>query len=399
MAKKKNESFNGYEYFRIRKKIGVKWDPKKEIFVDDIRTFRGPSKKDAEAKYQAFLDARAKGLASENQHFAWYAEKFIETVFLQDTKLAVGTKELYLNAWNSHIRPSALYGMKLSEIQSIDIQTLYNALDCSPSALTNCHKLMRRFFKYLDREGICRDLTTSLVLPAKNSAETPQTAADAGKISEVEVWSDTELKAILGGFDKAQRGFRLRFFIFLALNTGLRISEILALTYDDLQNGEVSVYKQAHTVAKFEGAATSSHRIEVTPCKSTYSVRTIPLTADVMKELEIHKAWQRLDMMKNGYRTNYVFTTSSGALYDRQGVSASLDRYYKRIGVPARGPHTYRRTFGTNLSHAGVPIEVTSKLMGHSSIDITYKYYIGIEAEQKRNSITLMSQFLSQHTS
>ncbi|MBR1990605.1 MAG: site-specific integrase, partial [Firmicutes bacterium] len=107
-------------------------------------------------------------------------------------------------------------------------------------------------------------------------------------------------------------------------------------------------------------------------------------------------AWQRQDMMLNGYRTDYVFTTSSGSLYDRQGVTAALERYYKRIGVPARGVHTYRRTFGTNLSKAGVPIEVASKMLGHSSIDITYKYYIGIEAEQKRSGIEKLALYLDQ---
>ena len=395
MANKKNETVNGYEYYRLRRKVGVKWDEKKGVFVDDIRTFRGKNKKEAEDKLQAFLDARKKGISTETQYFGILAEKYIESVFLQDGKLATGTKELYLNAWNAHIKPSNLYGIKLQELQSVDIQAVYNALDCSRSALANCHKLMRRFFKYLEREGYCRDLTSSLILPEKKPTAGPQETLTAVLSNEIEIWTDTEIKTILANFDKAQRGFRLRFFIVLALNTGLRISEILALTYDDLTNGEVNVNKQAHTVAKFKGAATDSHRIEVTPCKSPCSNRTVPLTGDVLQELERHRAWQRIDMMKNGYRTNFVFTTASGALYDRQGVTAALSRYYKRIGVTPKGPHTYRRTFGTNLSRAHVPIEVTSKMMGHSSIDITYKYYIGIEAEQKRDSIEKMVQYLN----
>lgn len=396
MANKKNESVNGYEYYRLRRKVGVKWDAEKGVFVDDIRTFRGKTKKEAESKLQAFLDAKKRGISTDTQYFGVLAEKYIEAVFLQDAKLAIGTKELYLNAWNKYIKTSALYGMKLNDLQSIDIQSVYNSLSCSASALSNCHKLMRRFFKYLDCEGYCRDLTTSLTLPEKKPAEKPQNAPAATNPNEVEVWSNDELKLILGGFDKAQRGFRLRFFIHLALNTGLRVSELLALTYDDLKNGEVSVHKQAHSVAKFEGSSTVSHSIEVTDCKSDFSVRSVPLTDAVQKELKLHKAWQRQDMMLNGYRTDYVFTTSSGSLYDRQGVSAALERYYKRIGVPARGVHTYRRTFGTNLSKAGVPIEVASKMLGHSSIDITYKYYIGIEAEQKRSGIEKLALYLDQ---
>lgn len=393
MAKKTNNSFNGYNYYKIQKKVGIKWSETKGMYVDDIRTFRGKTKKEAEIKLQNFLDARSKGLSSSNQYFGIMADKYIESVFLQDVSLATGTKELYLSAWNKYIKGSSLYGMKLGDIQSIDIQSVYNSLDCSNSALKNCHKLMRKLYRYFDLEGYCRDLTSSLILPAKQKKD-PLNAQNNAQI-EVEVWSDEEVKAILNSFVKAQNGFRLRFFIILALNTGLRISELLALTYDDITGDEVRVMKQAHLVAGFNGSSVASHSIEVTHCKSPNSVRNIPLSDMVLKELQIHKAWHRKDMLKNGYRTQYLFTTSSGALYDRQNVSAALDRYYKRIGVPPKGVHTYRRTFGTNLCKAGVPIEVASKLLGHASIDVTYKYYISVENEQKKAGIEKLVSYMN----
>ena len=71
----------------------------------------------------------------------------------------------------------------------------------------------------------------------------------------------------------------------------------------------------------------------------------------------------------------------------KRNIIRSLKRLYKRIGVPCHKFHSFRHTFGTNLSRAGVPIEETAKLMGHSSIEITAKYYINIDAKRKREAL------------
>ena len=106
-----------------------------------------------------------------------------------------------------------------------------------------------------------------------------------------------------------------------------------------------------------------------------------------MAEVEKHKILQAAEMKKHGYTTNYLFTTSSGTFYDRRNVARSLARLYKRIGVDHHKFHAYRHTFGTNLSRAGVPIEETSKLMGHSDISMTAKYYVYVDAERRRAAV------------
>ena len=64
-----------------------------------------------------------------------------------------------------------------------------------------------------------------------------------------------------------------------------------------------------------------------------------------------------------------------------------MSRLYKRIGVEPHKFHAFRHTFGTNLSRASVPIEETSKLMGHSDISITAKYYVYVNAERRRAAV------------
>ena len=121
--------------------------------------------------------------------------------------------------------------------------------------------------------------------------------------------------------------------------------------------------------------------------KTTTAARTIPLNDIVLAEIEVHKQWQRKEMMEKGYRTEYLFTTSTGTFCDRRNVTRSLDRLYKRIGVSSLPFHVYRHTFGTNLCKNGVSIQTASKLLGHKDINMTAKYYIDVDLIEKQRAV------------
>lgn len=195
--------------------------------------------------------------------------------------------------------------------------------------------------------------------------------------------SDDELNRIVAGLT----GHRLRLLVILGIHTGCRISELLALSYSDISGNVLSVNKQLTRKLQIEPMETTS-TLEVTDRqKTTTAARTIPLNDTVLKELEVHKNWQRIEMMKNGYRTDYLFTTASGKFCDRHNVTRSLNRLYKRIGVPSKPFHVYRHTFGTNLCKNGVPIQTASKLLGHKDINMTAKYYVDVDMEEKQKAV------------
>lgn len=70
-----------------------------------------------------------------------------------------------------------------------------------------------------------------------------------------------------------------------------------------------------------------------------------------------------------------------------------LNKIYKKIGVPQHTFHSFRHTYGTNLSRAGVPIERTSKLMGQSSTEVTQKYYINVGQEEMQDAACKIVHF------
>ena len=122
-------------------------------------------------------------------------------------------------------------------------------------------------------------------------------------------------------------------------------------------------------------------------------MRSIPITEETYSALLEHKKWHQQEMLAKSYRTSQIFTTCKGNLYDPRSIRHTLDRIHGDAGVPKYGFHVYRHTFGTNLSRAGVPIERTSKLMGHSGVDVTSQYYINIGQEEKLDAVEKIVHF------
>ena len=317
------------------------------------------------------------------------ADGWIEEFFMHDSNKKDSTKATYLRYWNNHVKPSELYVTPLNEVTAKTIQSLYNRLfklykegdkkqGCPSSGIRKINNLMIPFFKYLASEGFSRDVTSALTVPEEKQQEAAE--------DRPEVWTDEELDIIFSNFDKAHENFRLRFLLVLARHTGCRIGELLAVTYDDFTEQGLRINKQlSETILEVKDKVVV--KPDITLPKSKKAVRTVPLNDTVKKELRIHKGWHLQEQMKNGYRTDYVFTTNSGGLYDKKNLRRACDRYYKAIGVPCKDFHVYRHTFGSNLCKKGVPIQVASELLGHEDINTTAKYYVNVSAEEKQAAV------------
>lgn len=266
--------------------------------------------------------------------------------------------------------------MEISQITALVLQNSINQMKQNGvpvSAIRIVVNLLRRFYKYLELNGITRNITGALIIPQDKSV-TPENK------SIKEIWSLKDLSTILTSFDKAPEGFRLRFLIVLASQTGARISELLAIEYDDidLESKTLTISKQ---IIQTEEGLTYG------PLKSNSSYRTLPLTDFVLQELEIHKAWH---LAEQGNVKN-VFTTKSGGFVDRHNAATACNRYYDIIGVERHGFHTYRRTFCTYLSDYGVPLETLASLAGHSTVAITAEYYVGVSDDRKAEAVKLLN--------
>lgn len=371
MAKKTNTVKNGKEYYRICRKVGKRLN-KDGVWVDHYKDFYGSCKSEAEEKYNAYMALSE----AENDHskkcLGEVIEEWINNIFV-NSDLAAGTIRKYTEAYNNNFKCCELAGKNLNSVTALMLQNWFNDSTACYSAKRSTLNLLRHFYKYAELNSICPDITKSVELSKPKQD-------DLSGFNNIDVWEIDELQKLFAALEN----HRLRFLIILAVNTGARFSELLALTYDDFNNGVMTINKQVDENGSEPG-------IELSRTKSVTSNRAIPLPDSIIAELKQHKKWHVAEMKKNGYKTNIVFTTNTGNYYYRRSILHALNRIYKKHNIKHHTFHAFRHTFGTNLSKLGVPIEETAALMGHADISITAKYYIEISANRKKSALEKMA--------
>ena len=376
MAKKTNCTINGKKYYKISRKVGMKLN-KNGIWVDDRKTFYGASKSEAEEKYDAYMKLISAGKEVSNKCLGELIDEWKDNVFVA-SELANGTKVKYIAAYENNFRKSRLAGMKATDVTPMNLQKFYNEMDVGYATKRALHNLLRKFYKYADLNGMCRDITGSVTVPGK-----PEKKDD---FSGITVWDDGSLKRLI----KALENDRLRLLVVLAVNTGARFAELLALTYDDIRGNMLYINKQ---LSEIKPLGQKEGTLHMEPTKSSSSNRIVPLSAPVLAEIEKHKEWQKQDMEKNGYETNYLFTTKNGTFYYKRNIRRSLLRTCNREGIDPQSFHSFRHTFGTNLSRSGVQIENTSKLLGHADVTTTARYYVDVDAQRNMDAVERIAEY------
>lgn len=352
---KTNTKINGNKYFRIRKAVD-----------GQMKSFYGRTKAEAEQKYVDYItnggiDVVVTASATNRAVFSEKARIYIAEVLRPSQKYATATKDRYSLAYKTHIQKTWLDRMRLGDIRASDVQRFYNELDVSKQTLATINKFMSGFVRWLVLNDYSGDFLRAVEIPLK-----PENKRHDGIL----VWEDEEIEKILDGVD----GHRLRFLVYILLYTGARISEAIAMKHKDIYDESVHIVRQCYCG-------------EFKPPKY-HSEREIPIHGELLKAYQKHIEWQREDMQKNHYKTDFLFTTSTGNIYDPVDIRRSLKRIYTAHGIPNKSPHTYRATFCTQLCRCGVPLEVASSLMGHKSIEVTSKHYTRIRGETKKSAMT-----------
>ena len=174
--------------------------------------------------------------------------------------------------------------------------------------------------------------------------------------------------------------------IYICLSTGIRIGEICALTWDDLdvENGIIHVRKTIQRIYIMEKSRKHTEVILDTP-KTKNSIREIPMTKDLLKMVRPVKK------VVNG--NFYVLTNEPQPTEPR-----TYRNYYKRLilslGLPSMKFHGLRHSFATRCIESKCDYKTVSVLLGHSNISTTLNLYVHPNMEQKKRCIDRMFRTL-----
>lgn len=177
-------------------------------------------------------------------------------------------------------------------------------------------------------------------------------------------------------------------FYALALQTGMRVGELLALTWDDIdfQNKTVSVNKTV--------ALSKDGKKKINTPKTKNSKRIIPLTSEAINILLDQKERDNHAKIININYKNYVFINKNGNISSKTSYNRILEIYCNKYNVEKFSMHTLRHTFATRCIEADMKPKYLQKILGHATLAITMDLYVHVSEEEKENEILKAQDYL-----
>ena len=169
--------------------------------------------------------------------------------------------------------------------------------------------------------------------------------------------------------------------IILCLYTGLRIGELLALTWNDIDFDKniLSVTKTYH-----DGNENGEHiRIIDTP-KTENSMRQIPLSKTLVKILK---------EIKKKSKCEFVIADGEKPVFIRS-YQRMFELFLKELKLPHKGFHSLRHTFATRALECGMDVKSLSEILGHKNAMITLNRYAHSLWEHKAEMMNKLSKML-----
>ncbi len=174
------------------------------------------------------------------------------------------------------------------------------------------------------------------------------------------------------------------FGILLALYSGLRIGELLALTWEDvdLQKGTLSVTKSCYD--KWE----DHHYIKaIDTTKTKSSERTIPLPRQIVTYMKV---------LKRQTNSHYVVIGKTAWGAQVRSYQRTFERLLKELHIRHKGFHALRHTFATRALEVGVDVKTLSEILGHQDPSITLRRYTHSLMEHKTEMMNKVGQLLGE---
>ena len=267
-------------------------------------------------------------------------DRFLDTLWLES-----GLSRNTLSAYRSDLEALAVW-LKGPPDKATRSQLQNYFASCvsqgaRPRSTARMLSSLRRFYRYLLREGLITDDPSALLESPKLGRPLPKSL------------TEEQVEKLLQAPDTATAlGLRDRAMLETLYATGLRVSELVALNMQqvDLQSGVVRV------VGKGD------------------KERLVPLGEEAIEWLQSYLGEARRGLL-HGHSSDALFPTARGAAMTRQAFWHNLKRYAQIAGIETHlSPHSLRHAFATHLLNHGADLRVVQMLLGHADLSTTQIY-------------------------
>jgi integrase len=273
-------------------------------------------------------------------------------------KIKVSTYALYRQNLDNHLIP-ALGHIQLHRLTTDQVQSL-------------CADKLRNGF----RSGTVRLMYRILHVALKDAVRKKRLALNVCDAVDLPRLMQHEIQPLT--MEQAQkllyaaRQSRLECLLTVAIVTGMRLGELLALRWSefDLTRGMLQV---RHTVNRIKGFG-----ITESEPKTESSKRSILLPPFVIDSLVQHRASQNEARIRAGAKwqeLDLVFPNTQGGYFRRPKLHTMYKNLLKEAGLPDIRFHDLRHCAATIFLSMGVHPKIVQELLGHSDITLTLRVY------------------------
>lgn len=270
-------------------------------------------------------------------------DRFLDTLWMEN-----GLSQNTLSAYRCDLKGLADWlgqaGLQLEQASRQDLLNYIATRHRQGSKVRSSARLlssMRRFYRYQVREGRSSEDPTARI-------ESPS----AGRPLPMAL-SEADVESLLAAPDVQDPiGLRDRAMLELLYASGLRVSELVGLTVEQLNAGQ--------GVVRVMGKGSKE--------------RLVPVGEEALEWLERYIRESRPGLL-SARHSAYLFVSRKAPGITRQAFWYRLKHYALRAGIRANlSPHTLRHAFATHLVNHGADLRVVQVLLGHSDLSTTQIY-------------------------
>lgn len=272
-------------------------------------------------------------------------------------KVRPRTRHSYGQLVRDHVLP-LIGAMPMRRVKAAHVQSVLDAMTDAgraPRTVSHCRAAL---------SGMFRHATKMQVVPSNpvRDSEAPNNTRPTLRTPTA-----AELRAII----ETARGTPWEVPVLLAATTGARRGEVLGLKWNavDFDRGRLAITESLQRVR--------GETVYMSP-KTPSGVRTVPLTAATVARLRQHRAEQAQRLLSLGVRQTDetpVCDRGDGTPCDPDSFTHAASRIATAAGVDGVRLHDLRHAVATLLAAERSPVELTSRMLGHSDVAFTLRVY------------------------
>jgi integrase len=395
-------SRGGWADGSIRKRSNRLWEGRYS-YKDELtgkrvdKSVYAPTKPEARRKLKELIDKIENGVENEEnvESSSLKLSDWLDTWMKEYKKnnIRPTTYSAYNQCVELHIKP-AIGNVELQKLRPDHVQKLLNDLaksgkkgknekePLSPATVIKVKNVL---------SGALEQAIRNQLIPYN-----PARAAVSPKLEqkEIRILSVDDQKH----FSAAVRGHRLEALYLLALATGMRRGEILALSWDSVDFNSNNIFVKG-SISRIKDPDTGVTELRFSEPKTKSGKRHVPILPNMIPVLKAHKARQGEEKAKAGSawnQKNLVFCSNVGTAIEPRRVCTTMDKIIDTAELDRVTFHALRHTFATRMLEANVPAKIVQEILGHSDVTLTlntYSHVVGSTAHEQMARINNLFEF------